>query len=149
MVSNKRMIDIEKEINDFFASNEFKKLALSNNGVYRDYCNENKFHIFDDTTIDSTYRGVNEKIREIIDNATINMFIRNNGIYMESDFSFGRKRDVQIGKLIITECGCGGRKDNWIIRFDNEYIYHTFQCRLEQITSHYRILDIKEKIVNM
>lgn len=28
MASNKRMIDIEREINDFFASEEFKQLAL-------------------------------------------------------------------------------------------------------------------------
>ena len=30
MSCNKRMIDIEREINDFFASEEFKELALSN-----------------------------------------------------------------------------------------------------------------------
>ncbi len=65
---------------------------------------------------------------------------------MESDFPFGRKRDIQIGRLIITECGCGGRKDNWIIRFDNEYIYHTFQVCAEEVIRHYRILDVKEKI---
>ena len=100
-ISNKRMIDIEKEINDFFASDEFKKLSLSYDGVYRDYCNSEKFQIFDDTSIEPICRGVNKKIREIIDNAAINMFIRNNGIYMESDFSFGRKRDIQIGRLII------------------------------------------------
>lgn len=147
MACNKRMIDIEREINDFFASVEFKKLAFSYDGVYRDYCNSEKFQIFNDTPIEPICRGVNEKIREIIDNATINMFIRNNGIYMESDFPFGRKRDIQIGKLIITECGCGGRKDNWIIRFDNEYIYHTFQCRSENVARHYRVLDVKEKIM--
>ena len=45
MSCNKRMIDIEREINDFFASDEFKKLALSYDGVYPDYCNENKFQI--------------------------------------------------------------------------------------------------------
>lgn len=53
MSCNKRMIDIEREINDFFASDEFKKLALSYNGVYHDYCNENKFQIFEDAAIDS------------------------------------------------------------------------------------------------
>lgn len=146
MTSNKRMIDIEKEINDFFASEEFKKMALSYDGVCRDYCNENKFHIFDDTSIESIFRSINKKIKEFIDNETVEMFIRDNGIYMESDFPFGRKRDIQIGRLIVTECGCGGRKDNWIIRFDNEYIYHTFQARSEQVTRHYRILDVKEKI---
>lgn len=149
MACNKRMIDIEIEINNFFASDEFKKLAFSYDGVYRDYCNPEKFQIFDDTPIEPICRGVNEKIREIIDNATINMFIRNNGIYMESDFPFGRKRDIQIGKLIITEYGCGGRKDNWIIRFDNEYVYHTFQFRDEEEISHYRVLDVKEKIANV
>lgn len=143
------MIDIEREINDFFASDEFKKLALSYDGVYRDYCNENKFQIFNDAAIDSIYRAINVKIKEFIDNEEICMFIKDNGIYMESDFPFGRKRDIQIGKLIITECGCGGKKDNWIIRFDNEYVYHTFQCHSEQITSLYRILDVKEKIVDM
>lgn len=95
MACNKRMIDIEREINNFFASDEFKKLVFSYDGVCRDYCNSEKFQIFDDAPIESICRGVNEKIREIIDNATINMFIRNNGIYMESDVLFGRKRDIQ------------------------------------------------------
>lgn len=144
MASNKRMIDIEREINDFFASDEFKKLALSYDGVYRDYCNENKFQIFNDAAIDSIYRAINVKIKEFIDNEEICMFIKDNGIYMESDFPFGRKHDILIGKLIITECG--GRKDNWIIRFDNEYVYHTFQYRSEQVSEHYRVLDVKERI---
>lgn len=146
MASNKRMIDIEREINDFLASEEFKKLAFSYDDVCRDYCNENKFYIFDDTVIESILRGVNKKIKESIDNDTVEMFIRNNGIYMESDFPFGRKRDIQIGRLIITECGCGGRKDNWIFRFDNEYVYHTFQVHDGEEIRHYRILDVKEKI---
>lgn len=120
MACNKRMIDIEKEINDFFASDEFKKLALSYDGVYRDYCNPEKFQMFDDTPIEPICRGVNEKTREIIDNAVINMFIRNNGIYMESDFPFGRKRDIQIGRLIITECGSGGRRDKTLSYFGCE-----------------------------
>ena len=34
MPSNKRLIDIEREINDFFLSKEFEKLAFSN-GAYR------------------------------------------------------------------------------------------------------------------
>ncbi len=146
MASNKRMIDIEREINDFFASEEFKKLALSYDGVCRDYCNENKLCIFNDTVIPSIFRGVNKKIKEFVDNETVEMFIRDNGIYMESDYPIGRKRDVRIGTIIITECGSGGRKDNWIVRFDNEYIYHTFQVRSEQVTSHYRVLDVKDKI---
>lgn len=149
MSCNKRMIDIEREINDFFASDEFKKLALSYNGVYPDYCNENKFQIFEDAAIDSICRLVNENIKEFIDNEAICMFIKGNGIYMESDLPFRRKRDIQIGKLIITECGCGGQKDNWIIRFDNEYVYHTFQCNSGQVSRHYRILDVKEKIVDI
>lgn len=149
MACNKRMIDIERKINGFFASDEFKKLALSYDGVYRDYYNENKFQIFNDAAIDSIYRAINKKIKEFIDNEEICMFIKGNGIYMESDVPFGRKRDIQIGKLIITECGCGGRKDNWIIRFDNEYVYHTFQFRDEEEISHYRVLDVKEKIANV
>ncbi len=146
MACDKRMIDIEREINGFFASDEFKKLLLSYDGVCRDYCNENKLCIFNDTVIPSIFRGVNKKIKEFVDNETVEMFIRDNGIYMESDYPIGRKRDVRIGRLIITECGSGGRKDNWIVRFDNEYIYHTFQVRSEQVTSHYRVLDVKEKI---
>ncbi len=83
MSCNKRMIDIEKEINDFFASEKFKKLAFSYDGVCRDYCNENKFHIFDDTVIPSISREVNKRIKEFVDNDTVEMFIRDNGIYME------------------------------------------------------------------
>ncbi len=90
-----------------------------------------------------------KKIKELVDNKTVEMFIRDNGIYMESDYPIGRKRDVRIGTLIITEFGSGGRKDNWIVRFDDEYIYHIFQARSGQATSHYRILDVKEKITNM
>ena len=67
MACNKRMIDIEREINDFFASDEFKKLALSYDGVYRDYCNENKFQIVNDASIDSICRAINVKIKEFID----------------------------------------------------------------------------------
>jgi len=148
MASNKRMIDIEGEINNFFASEEFKKLAFSYDGVCRDDCNENKFHIFDDTVIPSILREVNKKIKEVVDNETVNMFIRDNGIYMESDYPYGRKRDIQIGKLIITECGSGGRKDNWIFRFNDEYAYYTFQVHDGEEIRHYRILDVKEKISN-
>lgn len=91
MSCNKRMIDIEREINDFFASDKFKKLALSYNGVYPDHCNENKFQIFEDAAIDSICRLVNEKIKEFIDNEAICMFIKGDGIYMESDLPFRRK----------------------------------------------------------
>lgn len=146
MASNRRMIDIEKEINDFFASEEFKKLALAYDGVCRDYCNENKIDIFDDTVMDSIYRAVNVKIKEFIDNEAICMFIKGNGIYIESDSPVRRKRDICIGHLIITECGFGGRKDNWIFRFDNEYAYYTFQVHDGEVIRHYRILDVKEKI---
>lgn len=148
MASNKKMIEIEKEINDFFASNEFNKLALSYDGVYRDYCNPEKFQIFDDTSIESILRSINKKIKEFVDNETVEMFIRDNGIYMESDYPIGRKRDVRIGRLIITECGSGGRKDNWIFRFDNEYVYYTFQVHDGEEIRHYRVLDVKEKISN-
>jgi len=148
MASNKRMIDIEREINDFFASEEFKELVFSYDGVCRDYCNENKFHMFDDTVIESIFRGVNKRIKEFVDNEMVEMFIRDNGIYMESDYPIGRKRDVQIGRLIITECGSGGRKDNWIFRFNDEYVYYTFQVHDGEEIRHYRILDVKEKISN-
>lgn len=67
MACNKRMFDIEREINDFFTSNEFKKLALSYNGVYRDYCNGNKFQVFEDAAIDSICRAINVKIKEFIE----------------------------------------------------------------------------------
>lgn len=90
MACNKRLIDIENEINNFFASDEFKELALSHDGVYRDYCNPNKFVIYDDTVIELICRSVNEKIKEFIDNATINMFIKGNGIYIESDSLNGK-----------------------------------------------------------
>lgn len=78
MACNKRMIDIERKINGFFASDEFKKLALSYDGVYRDYYNENKFQIFNDAAIDSIYRAINKKIKEFIDNEEICMFIKGN-----------------------------------------------------------------------
>ena len=79
MPSNKRLIDIEREINDFFLSKEFEKLAFSN-GAYR-LGGFSGFNI-PDKNIESILKAVNVKIKEFIDNASINMFFKDNEIYI-------------------------------------------------------------------
>ena len=148
MASNKRLIDIEREINDFFLSKEFEELAFSN-GAYR----LGDFSGFDipDKNIESILKAVNEKIKEFIDNASINMFFKDNGIYIETDCFSGKRDYIGIGYLIMTTYGTGGRKCYWSVRFDNQYVYHTFKVRYhtfkvrsKQVSTFYRILDVKE-----
>ena len=118
MSTNKRMIDIESEINDFFASEEFKELALSN-GAYRDSCNNGQFSIYNSTQMDSVLKSVNEKIKEFADNISI----KGKSIYMEITLPNGGKAGTYIGNVIITDYGFG-LSNRWQIRFDNEYIYY-------------------------
>ena len=142
MASNKRMIDIEREINDFFASEEFKELALSN-GAYRDSCNMDKFCIYNSTQMESVLKAINEKIREFVDNISI----IDKSIYMEITFPNGKKSGTYIGNVIITDYGFG-LNNRWQIRFDNEYIYY-LQKNLDYKPVPYRRIDINEKIFNM
>lgn len=142
MASNKRMIDIEREINDFFASDEFKELALSN-GAYRDSCNTDKFCIYDNTQMESVLKAVNDKIKEFADNISI----KGKSIYMEITLPNGEKAGTYIGNVIITNYGFG-LNNRWQIRFDNEYIYY-LQKNLNYKPVTYRRIDINEKIFNM
>lgn len=142
MTSNKRLIDIEREINDFFASDEFKKLALAN-GACRDSCNTDKFCIYNSTQMESVLKAVNEKIKEFLDNISI----RDRSIYMEITFPNGDKDGAYIGNVIITDYGFGSN-NRWEIRFDNEYIYY-LQKNLSYKPVPYRRIDINEKIFNM
>lgn len=142
MASNKRMIDIEREINDFFASDEFKELALSN-GAYRDSCNSGQFSIYDSTQMESVLKAVNEKIKDFVDN----ILIRNKSVYMEITLPNGEKAGTYIGNVIITNYGFG-LNNRWQIRFDNEYIYY-LQKNLNYKPVTYRRIDINEKIFNM
>ena len=142
MSCNKRMIDIEREINDFFASDEFKELALSN-GAYRDSCNTDKFCIYDNTQMESVLKAVNDKIKEFADNISI----KGKSIYMEITLPNGEKAGTYIGNVIITNYGFG-LNNRWQIRFDNEYIYY-LQKNLNYKPVTYRRIDINEKIFNM
>ena len=136
------MIDIEREINDFFASDEFKELALSN-GAYRDSCNTDKFCIYDNTQMESVLKAVNDKIKEFADNISI----KGKSIYMEITLPNGEKAGTYIGNVIITNYGFG-LNIRWQIRFDNEYIYY-LQKNLNYKPVTYRRIDINEKIFNM
>lgn len=142
MASNKRMIDIEREINDFFASDEFKELALSN-GAYRDSCNSGQISIYNSTQMDSVLKSVNEKIKEFADNISI----KGKSIYMEITFPNGDKDGTYIGSVIITDYGLG-LSNRWQIRFDNEYIYY-LRKDISYKSVPYRRIDINEKIFNM
>lgn len=136
------MIDIEREINDFFASDEFKELALSN-GAYRDSCNNGQFSIYNSTQMDSVLKAVNEKIKEFVDNISI----KGRSIYMEITFPNGDKDGAYIGNVIITDYGFG-LNNRWQIRFNNEYIYYLRKDRFYKPVP-YRRIDINEKIFNM
>ena len=140
MKSNKKMIDIEREINDFFASEEFKELALSN-GAYHDSCNSGQFSIYNSTQMEPVLKAVNEKIKEFVDNISI----KGTSIYLEITFPNGDKNSAYIGNVIITNYGFG-LNNRWEIRFDNEYIYY-LQKDLSPVP--YRRIDINEKIFNM
>lgn len=142
MACNKRMVDIEREINDFFASEEFKKLALSN-GAYRDSCNSGQFSIYNSSQMDSVLKAVNEKIREFVDNISI----KGRSVYLEITFPNGDKDGAYIGSVIITDYGFG-LNNKWEIRFDNEYIYF-FQKNLDYEPVPYRRIDVNEKVFNM
>lgn len=142
MSCNKRMIDIEREINDFFASDEFKELALSN-GADRDSCATDKFCIYNDTQMESVLKAVNEKIKDFADN----ICIKGKSIYMEITFPNGNKDGIYIGRIIITNYGFG-LNNRWQIRFDNEYIYY-LRRNLDYKPVPYRRIDINEKIFNM
>lgn len=142
MASNKRMIDIEREINDFFASEEFKELALSN-GAYRDSCNSGQFSIYNSTQMDSVLKSVNEKIKEFADNISI----KGKSIYMEITLPNGDNEGAYIGRVIITDYGFG-LNNRWQIRFDNEYIYY-LRKDISYKPVPYRRIDINEKIFNM
>jgi hypothetical protein len=142
MASNKRMIDIEREINDFFASEEFKELALSN-GAYRDSCNSGQFSIYNSTQMDPVLKAVNEKIKDFVDN----ICIKDRRVYIEITLPNGDKGGTYIGNVIITDYGFG-LNNRWHIRFDNEYIYY-LQKNLDYKPVPYRRIDINEKIFNM
>lgn len=136
------MIDIEREINNFFASDEFKELALSN-GAYRDSCNSGQFSIYNSTQMDSILKSVNEKIKEFADNISI----KGKSIYMEIILPNGDNEGTYIGSVIITDYGFG-LSNRWQIRFDNEYIYY-LRKDISYKPVPYRRIDINEKIFNM
>jgi len=142
MACDKRMIDIEREINDFFASDEFKELALSN-GARHDSCNTDKFCIYDSTQMESVLKAANEKIKEFVDNISI----KGRSVYMEITFPNGDRRGTYIGNVIITDYGFG-LNNKWEVRFDNEYIYY-LQKSLAYKSVPYRCIDVNEKIFNM
>lgn len=142
MASNKRMIDIEREINVFFASEEFKELALAN-GANRDSCNSGQFSIYNNTQMESVLKAVNDKIKEFVDNISI----KARSVYMEITFPNGDRSGTYIGKIIITDYGFG-LNNKWEVRFDNEYIYY-LQKSLSYKPVPYRRIDVNEKIFNI
>lgn len=46
----------------------------------------------------------------------------------------------------MTTYETGGRKCYWSVRFDDEYVYHTFKVRSKQVSKFYRIMDVKENV---
>lgn len=73
------MMDIEKEINDFFASEEFKELVLKHGAKINDYAPET-FTIYDNSHIEEILDDVNKKIHEIEESISIYAILQMIGI---------------------------------------------------------------------
>lgn len=106
MSCNKRMIDIEREINDFFASEEFKTLVLKHGAKENSYAPET-FTIYNNSHIEEILNDVNNKIHEIEESISIYVTrdllfcTSSTGICMEILMPDGETIKEYIGMLMI------------------------------------------------
>lgn len=149
MASNKRMIDIEKEINDFFASDEFKTLVLKHGAKENSYAPET-FTIYNNSHIEEILNDVNKLIHEIEESISIYVTrdllfcTSSTGIYMEISMPDKEIVKEYIGVLMI-HSSHPSQNNKWIIRFHEEYICHSTSDWYggSKISS---VLDVKRKI---
>ncbi len=148
MESNKRMIDIEKKINDFFASQEFKELVLKHD-ENSSYVSE-AFNIYNNSHIEEILNDVNKWIHEIEESISVHVTrdllfcTSSTGVYMEILMPDGEMVKEYMGVLMIHST-YPGRNNKWIIRFYDKYIYHSTSDWYDgsKISS---ISDVKRKI---
>lgn len=128
MAKERSLIGIEREINDFFASGEFKKLVLQHGGVQNSYAPET-FSIYNNSHIEEILKEVNKKISEI--EKSIMLYVTRDllfcqsytNVYMEIEMPDGEKAREYIGELLINTCGLG-QNNAWMIRFYDKYVYY-------------------------
>lgn len=129
MESNKKLIDIERKINDFFASEEFKTLVLKHDAKENSYAPET-FTIYNNSHIEEILNDVNKWIHEIEESISIYvtrdlLFCTSSvGVYMEISMPDGEVVKEYIGFLTIYSFSLG-QNNKWLLRFDNEYICHS------------------------
>lgn len=129
MASNKRMIDIERKINDFFASDEFKELVLKHGAKENTYAPDT-FTIYNNSHIEEILNDINKKIHEIEESISIYVTrdllfcTSSTSIYMEISMPDGEITKEYIGVLMI-HSSHPSQNNQWMIRFYDEYIYHS------------------------
>lgn len=129
MASNKSMIDIERKINDFFVSQEFKKLVLKHGGEEDSYAPET-FNIYNNSHIEEILNDVNKWIHEIEESISIYVTrdllfcTSSTGIYMEISMPDKEIVKEYIGVLMI-HSSHPIQNNKWILRFYDKYIYHS------------------------
>lgn len=149
MATNKRLIDIEREINNFFVSQEFKELVLKHDAKENSYAPET-FSIYNSEHIEEILNDVNKKLHEI--EQSISIYVTRDllfctsstGVYMEMSMPDGEMVKEYIGVLIIHD-SFPSQNDKWFLRFDDEYIMHSTNSwyRGAKISS---VSDVKRKI---
>lgn len=151
MAKERSLINIEKEINVFFASDEFKELVLRHGGVQNSYAPET-FTIYNNSNIEEILKEVNKKIGEIEKSIAVyvtrDLLFRQSstGIYMEITMPDGEKVRECIGKLLVNTYGLG-RNNVWIVRFYDKYVYYLTEgwyCKAKINL----VSDVKRKIFN-
>lgn len=149
MPSNKRMIDIEREINDFFASEEFKTLVLKHGAKENSYAPET-FTIYNNSHIEEILNDINKKIHEIEESISIYVTrdllfcTSSTDIYMEILMPDGETIKEYVGVLMIHD-SFPSQNDKWLLRFHDEYICHSTSDSYSgsKISS---VSDVKSKI---
>ena len=129
MSCNKRMIDIERKINNFFASDEFKTLVLKHGAKENSYAPET-FTIYNNSHIEEILNDINKKIHEIEESISIYVTrdllfcTSSTGIYMEILMPDGETIKEYVGVLMI-HSSHPSQNNQWMLRFYDEYIYHS------------------------
>lgn len=149
MSCNKRMIDIEREINDFFASDEFKTLVLKHGAKENSYAPET-FTIYNNSHIEEILNDVNNKIHEIEESISIYVTrdllfcTSSTGICMEILMPNGETIKEYVGMLII-HSSHPSQNNQWMLRFYDKYICYSTSDWYSGAKISY-VSDVKRKI---
>jgi hypothetical protein len=149
MSCNKRMIDIERKINNFFASEEFKTLVLKHGAKENSYAPET-FTIYNNSHIEEILNDVNNKIHEIEESISIYVTrdllfcTSSTGIYMEMLMPDKEIVREYIGVLMIHD-SFPSQNNKWMLRFYDKYICHSTSDWYSGAKISY-VSDVKRKI---